>query len=46
MREIKEFLGCMIYILMPVIALAIIFGINYLIAVSDLPEWFKFALLS
>lgn len=37
--------GCAIYFVMVVIVLAICFGITYLIATSNLPDWVKFWLL-
>ena len=33
------------YLLAPVIILAVVLGVKYFIAASDLPDWFKFALL-
>lgn len=38
--------GCAIYFVMAVIVLAICFGITYLIATSNLPDWVKFWLLN
>lgn len=37
--------GTIVYIISVVVAIAAVIGIAYAIAVSDLPEWFKFWLL-
>ena len=34
-----------LYLLAPVIILAVVLVVKYFIAASDLPDWFKFALL-
>ena len=34
-----------LYLLVPVIILAVVLVVKYFIAASDLPDWFKFALL-
>ena len=34
-----------LYLLAPLIILAVVLVVKYFIAASDLPDWFKFALL-
>lgn len=41
----EDDIGCVIYVLVAVISIAISVGIAYWIAVSDMPEWLKFWLL-
>ena len=41
----EDDIGCVIYVLVAVIIIAISVGIAYWIAVSDMPEWLKFWLL-
>lgn len=43
--EFGAYLIGWLYLLTPVIILAVVLVIEYFIAASDLPDWFKFALL-
>lgn len=43
--EWRDLVGCLIYILIPAVIVAIAIRIAYLISMSDLPDWFKFWLL-
>ena len=43
--EFGAYLIGWLYLLAPVIILAVVLVIEYFIAASDLPDWFKFALL-
>lgn len=41
----KDNIGCVVYVIMAIIMLAISLGLTYLIGTSDLPNWLKFWLL-
>ena len=43
--EFGAYLIGWLYLLAPVIILAVVLVVKYFIAASDLPDWFKFALL-
>ena len=45
-KDHSELIGLLIIIAIVIIALVISVGGAYLISVSDLPDWFKFWLLS
>ena len=38
-------IGCILYLVIAVITIAVSIGMAYWIAVSDMPEWLKFWLL-
>ena len=48
-NKIKNFfidvLAILIIVLPPIIVIAIVMWISYLVSISDLPDWFKFFLL-
>lgn len=41
----KQNIGLFWYVVLVVIALALSFGLTYVIATSDMPDWLKFWLL-
>ena len=43
--EFGAYASVWLYLLAPVIILAVVLVVKYFIAASDLPDWFKFALL-
>lgn len=45
MKFLKDNSGCLIYVVGIVVFIAVSLALRYWIAVSDLPDWFKFTLL-
>lgn len=43
--KISDNMGCVVWVLIILIVFGVCFGLTYLIAESNLPEWVKFWLL-